>query len=111
MSLFGPLAGLLALVFIGLGFLWVVRAEYELGWQWWYLLLGAGAALVLASAFFSSALLSCILGIAGASLAWGAFELEAQAGRARQGLYPVKTGSKPKPPLWRLLSRIHPPRL
>jgi hypothetical protein len=111
MSLFGPLAGLLSLLAIGLGFFWVIRAEYALGWRWWYVFMGAGIALVLLSIFAGSALLSCLLGIAGASIAWGSTELGAQAARAGLGWYPANPRKKPRPPLWKFFSRFVPPGL
>jgi hypothetical protein len=111
MNLFGPLAGLLALLVIGLGFLWVIRVEYALGWRWWYVFMGAGLVLVFLSIFADSALLSCLLGTAGASLVWGSTELKAQAARAELGWYPANPGQKPLPPLWRFLSKFAPPGL
>jgi hypothetical protein len=111
MSPVGPLAGLLALILIGLGFLWVIRAEYALGWNWWYVFMGAGLILVLVSILAASAILSCLLGISGASLVWGSTELEAQSKRAQLGWYPTKARARPLPPLWRFFSRILPPHL
>jgi hypothetical protein len=111
MSLVGPLAGLISLLVIGLGFLWVIRAERALGWQWWYVFAGAGFALVVLSIFEGSPLLSGILGVAGASLVWGSTELKAQAARVELGWYPANPRRKPLPPLWRLFSRFRPPRL
>ncbi|MGA2545417.1 MAG: DUF4491 family protein [Rectinemataceae bacterium] len=111
MSLFGPLVGILSLFVIGLGFFWVIRAERSLGWRWWYVFMAAGLVLVLLSIFAASPLLSCILGIAGASLAWGSTELKAQAARVRLGWYPANPRPKRIPPLWRLFSRFVPPSL
>jgi len=110
-SLFGPLAGLVALLLIGQGFFWVVRAEYSLGWHWWYLFVGSGLVLVLLSIFVPSPIISGFIGIAGASLAWGSTELKAQAERVRLGWYPANTRPKRRPPLWRLFSRLAPPSL
>ncbi|MGO8695749.1 MAG: DUF4491 family protein [Rectinemataceae bacterium] len=111
MSLFGLLAGLIALFAIGLGFFWVIRAEFGLGRRWWYVFMGAGLVLVLLSIFAGSPLLSCLLGIAGASLVWGSTELGAQAARAELGWYPANPRRKPLPPLWRFFSRFRSPRL
>jgi hypothetical protein len=111
MSLFGPLMGLAALALIGAGFFWVIRAEYSLGWPWWYLFAAGGLALVLLSLALPSPLVSGLFGIAGASIVWGSTELEAQAGRARLGWYPSNPRPKPNPPLWRFFSRFRPPRL
>ena len=111
MSCFGPLMGLAALACVGLGFFWVIRVEYSLGWQWWYLFAFAGIAVLLCSLLVPVALLSGLLGVAGASLVWGATELPAQSERARRGWYPSKGSPNPEPPLWALFSRLKPPKL
>ncbi len=111
MSLFGPLMGLAALALIGVGFFWVIRVEYGLGWRWWYLFMAAGLALVFLSIFANSPILAGLLGIAGASLVWGSTELKAQSERARLGWYRTNPLPKPLPPLWKFFSRLHPPRL
>ncbi len=111
MSLFGPFMGLLALIIIGLGFFWVIRAERALGWQWWYVFAGAGLTLVVLSIFAESPLFSGLLGIIGASLVWGSTELKAQAARVELGWYTANPKPKRLPPLWKLFSRFHPPRL
>jgi hypothetical protein len=111
MSLFGPFMGLLALIIIGLGFLWVIHAERVLGWQWWYVFMGAGLVLVLSSILSSSSFFSGLLGIAGACLVWGSTELKAQAARVELGWYAANPKPKRLPPLWKLFSRFHPPRL
>lgn len=111
MSLVGPLAGLVSLFAIGLGFFWVIRTERALGWQWWYVFMGAGIVLVLLSIFAGSPLLSGLLGILGASLVWGSTELKAQAARVELGWYAANPKPKRLPPLWKLFSRFHPPRL
>jgi hypothetical protein len=111
MSLFGPFMGLLALIIIGLGFLWVIHAERALGWQWWYVFMGAGLVLVLSSILLFSSFLSGLLGIAGACLVWGSTELKAQAARVELGWYAANPKPKRLPPLWKLFSRFHPPRL
>jgi hypothetical protein len=110
-SFFGLVVGAMALVVIGLGFFWVVRAEYALGWRWWYVFMGAGLVFVVLSVFAPSPFVSCILGVAGASLVWGSTELAAQAARAGLGWYPANPRPKPLPPLWKLFSRLPPPRL
>ena len=111
MNAFGPLLGLAALALIGLGFAWVVRVEYSLGWRWWYVVLTLGLALAIVSIFIPSPFLSGLAGAAGASLAWGSTELAAQAERVRAGWYPTNPKAKRPPPLWRLFSKISPPRL
>jgi hypothetical protein len=110
MSLYGPGMGLLALAVIGLGFLWVIRAERFLGWRWWYVFAGAGLVLVVLSIFANSPLLSGLLGVVGASLVWGSTELNAQAARVELGWYPANPRRKPSPPFGRFFSKFHPPR-
>jgi len=111
MSLFGPFMGLLALIIIGLGFLWVIHAERALGWQWWYVFMGAGLVLVLSSILLSLSFFSGLFGIAGACLVWGSTELRAQAARVELGWYPANPRRKPNPPFGRFFSKFHPPRL
>lgn len=111
MSAFALLVGLSALAFVGLGFFWVVRVEYSLGWQWWYLFACAGLLVVLCSLFVPLPFLSALLGAAGASGLWGSTELRAQSERARRGWYPSKDSRRPLPPLWSRFSRFRPPKL
>lgn len=98
MSLFGPALGLLTLLIIGLGFIWVIRGEYYLGYLWWPYILGMGVILVALSALVSSSWGSALLGVLGASLIWGSTELKDQAVRAELGWYPYNPKPKPQPP-------------
>ncbi len=107
----GPLLGILTLALIGLGFAWVIRLEYWLGWQWWPYVLAGGIALLIGSLFVPNFWLSALMGIAGASLAWGSTELSAQAERVRKGWFPANPRSKPRPPLADRIERWPRPRL
>jgi hypothetical protein len=98
MNLFGPVLGLAALFIIGLGFVWVIRGEYYLGYLWWPFILGLGILIVIGSLFFVSVWVSALMGVFGASLIWGSTELKEQAVRAEIGWYPFNPKTKPDPP-------------
>jgi hypothetical protein len=111
MNWLGPLLGVFTLLAIGLGFAWVIRAEYRLGWQWWPYFMGAGLLLMALSLFMPTFLISALLGIVGASLAWGATELPEQAERARKGWFKRNPGVKVRPPFADQIERGPRPRL
>jgi hypothetical protein len=97
-NLSGLLLGLATLLIIGLGFVWVIRGEYYLGYLWWPYMLGTGILIVSGTMFIQSDWASALLGIFGASLMWGSTELKDQAVRAELGWYPYNTNKKPDPP-------------
>jgi hypothetical protein len=99
MNFFGLALGFASLLIIGLGFVWVIRGEYYLGYLWWPYVLGLGIVLVMASLWVPSLWGSALVGISGASLIWGATELKEQAVRAEIGWYPYNPDPKPDPPL------------
>lgn len=111
MNLFGAGVGILTLAVIGLGFLWVVKLEYYLGYLWWPYVLAAGVVLVGASVFVKSGWWSVLLAISGASVAWGATELKEQAVRAELGWYASNPRRKPKPPFCTHIERWEAPHL
>ena len=111
MNFFGLILGLAALFIIGLGFLWVIRAEYYLGFLWWPYFMGLGVLLVIASLFVSSLWGSAILGIFGASIIWGATELKEQAVRAELGWYPFNPKPKLNPPFVNVIKKWPAPHL
>jgi hypothetical protein len=98
MNFFGLALGLASLLIIGLGFVWVIRSEYYLGYLWWPYILGLGILLVTGSLLVPSLWGSALVGILGASLIWGATELKEQAIRAEIGWYPFNPDPKPEPP-------------
>jgi hypothetical protein len=98
MNFFGPVLGLATLVIIGLGFVWVIRGEYYLGYLWWPYIMGLGILIVIGSLFVISVWVSALMGIFGASLIWGSTELKEQAVRAEIGWYPFNPKRKPDPP-------------
>jgi hypothetical protein len=110
MNLFGPTLGIVTLLLIGLGFVWVVRVERSLGYLWWPYILAAGILLLVASLFIASNWGSALAGVAGASLAWGATELKVQALRAELGWYPFQ-GKKRRPPFAERIARWKAPNL
>jgi hypothetical protein len=111
MSWIGPLLGVFTLAAIGLGFAWVIRVEYRLGWQWWPYFMGAGIAMLVVSLFMPTFLASAVVGIVGASLVWGSTELPEQAERARKGWFKQNTGPKPRPPFADRIERGPKPKL
>jgi hypothetical protein len=98
MNFFGIILGIATLFIIGMGFVWVIRGEYFLGYVWWPYFMAAGLLMVLGSAFIVSSMASALVGITGASLIWGSTELKEQAVRAELGWYPFNAEPKPEPP-------------
>jgi len=90
MNWFGPLLGIATVFIIGLGFVWVIRGERHFGYLWWPYVSGIGLAAIIASLFIRDVWTSALVGVAGASMAWGATELKDQAVRAELGWYPFR---------------------
>ncbi len=97
MNLFGVVLGLVTLLCIGLGFMWVIRVERYLGYLWWPYVLGLGIIMIILSILIKSSIGSAFLGIAGASVVWGANELKEQTVRAELGWY-MFNANKRMPP-------------
>jgi len=111
MNWFGSVLGILTLLIIGLGFVWVIRGEYFLGYLWWPYILGLGILLVIGSLFLASIWGSALLGVLGASLVWGSTELKDQAVRAEIGWYPANSRPKPRPPFVEIIKQWPAPHL
>jgi hypothetical protein len=111
MNFFGPGLGLAVLFIIGLGFVWVIRGEYYLGYLWWPYFMAVGLALILASLFVPWNWGSALLGALGASVVWGSTELKEQAVRGEIGWYPFNPKAKPQPPLVEHIRRWRAPHL
>lgn len=111
MNFFGLLLGIATLFIIGLGFVWVIRGEYLLGYLWWPYVMGLGVTSIVASLFFTSDWLSALLGVFGASLVWGSTELKEQAVRAELGWYRFNSRPKPQPPLVKWIRKAKAPHL
>lgn len=110
MNSFGLLSGLLALLVIGLGFVWVIRGERYFGLLWWPYLLGIGLLFLAGSVLIPNDWGAVAAGVLGGSLIWGSTELKDQAVRAELGWYPFRT-SKIRPPLARFIARCKAPHL
>ncbi len=111
MNFFGLGLGIAALFIIGLGFVWVIRGEYILGYLWWPYVMGLGFALIVLSLFFISDWLSALIGVFGASLVWGSTELKEQAVRAELGWYRFNPQPRPQPPFVEIIKKIKAPHL
>src|SRR3990172_8551668 len=110
MYLFGIGLGLATLFIIGLGFIWVIRAERHLGYLWWPYVMGLGLMLIIASLFISNDWGSALLGIFGASLIWGSTEFKEQTVRAEIGWYPFNA-QKLLPPFAKIIEKWKAPHL
>lgn len=111
MNYFGLFLGLVTLLIIGLGFVWVIKGEYYLGYLWWPYIMGLGILIVISSLFIPSNWGSALMGAFGASLIWGSTELKEQAVRAESGWYPFNPNPKPNPPLVEKIKKLPPPHL
>lgn len=110
MNFFGLTLGILTLLVIGLGFVWVIRGERYFGYLWWPYVMGLGILLVIGSLFTNSLWISALLGISGASLIWGSTELKEQAVRAEIGWYPFHE-KKILPPFAKIIEKWKAPHL
>ena len=88
MNYFGLLLGIITLLVIGLGFPLVIHGERLFGYAAWPYMMGIGIIVVGVSFLLSTALLSAVAGILGATFIWGATELKEQAIRTEIGWYP-----------------------
>jgi hypothetical protein len=110
MNFFGLWLGIATLLIIGLGFFWVIRGEYYLGYLWWPYVMGLGFVTIALSVLIAADELAALIGVCGASLIWGATELRDQAVRAELGWYRFNP-HKRRPPLAKWIERIPPPSL
>jgi hypothetical protein len=110
MNFFGLSLGLITLLIIGLGFVWVIRGERYFGYLWWPYVMGLGIVMIVGSLFVSGVWISALLGAFGASLVWGSTELKEQAIRAEVGWYPFKA-EKILPPLAKMIEKWKAPHL
>lgn len=110
MNTFGPVVGLVTLFILGLGFVWVIRGERYLGLSWWPYPLTLGILLALCSACVANDWISALLGVAGASFAWGATEFKEQAIRAELGWFPFGE-RKIRPPFADIIDKWKAPHL
>lgn len=97
MNTFGLWVGVVTLVIIGLGFVWVIFGERKLTHHWWPYFVLVGLLLVGISLFIKHVFLSAIVGVFGASFIWGATELKAQAVRSELGWFRYHANKIPAP--------------
>lgn len=110
MNYFGLLVGIATCFIIGLGFPLVIHGERILGYLWWPYMLGAGILLIVVSLFIPVDWLAILIGVLGATFAWGSTELKEQAVRAELGWYPLNP-NKRKPPFEKIIKKWKAPHL
>ncbi len=110
MQTFGLLAGIIALLVIGLGFPLVIHGERLLGVHWWPYMMGCGILLAGSCPFIGADWLSVLIGVLGATLVWGSTELREQAVRAELGWFPLNA-HKIKPPFEAIITKWKAPHL
>jgi hypothetical protein len=107
----GIAIGLFSLFIIGLGFFWVIRMEYFLGYMWWPYPMALGILMIIGSLFLANPGWSALLGITGGSFIWGATELKEQAVRAELGWFKFNPNKKPDPPGLKWIKKVKAPHL
>jgi hypothetical protein len=110
MNYFGLLTGILTLLIIGLGFPLVIHGERILGYLWWPYMLGVGILLIVVSLLIQADWLSVVIGVLGATFAWGSTELKEQAVRTELGWY-LLNSNKINPPFENLIRKWKAPHL
>jgi len=110
MNPFGFFVGLITLLVLGFGFVWVVRGEKYLGYLWWPYFMGAGILLMLGSVFIQNNWGAVLAGVIGGSVIWGSTELKEQAVRAELGWFPFKK-QKIRPPFADAIAKWKAPHL
>ena len=110
MNTFGFLTGLATLFIIGLGFPLVIQGERIYGFLWWPYMMAIGIVLILLSLWIRIDWLSVLIGVLGATFAWGSTELKEQAVRAELGWYPFNP-KKRKPPFENIIRKWRAPHL
>ena len=90
MNYHGLATGAVMILAIGLGHIVVIKWEYYWGAKSWPCMLALGLGLLAASLFAGNMLLSASLGMLGATMLWGIYELIKQKQRVEKGLFPRK---------------------
>ena len=96
MNLSGIILGASALLLIGVFHPIVIKAEYHLGKECWWIFALAGIATCVASLLVSSIVFASVLGVAGFSCFWSIYELFEQEKRVSKGWFPVNPKRKSK---------------
>ena len=88
MNFYGLAMGSIMILAIGFGHVLVIKWEYYWGIKSWPGLFAIGSLLVIISVLVDNILLSGSLGILGATLLWGVYELFLQKKRVGKGWFP-----------------------
>jgi hypothetical protein len=110
MNTFGLWVGVVTLLIIGLGFVWVILGERKLTHHWWPYFVLLGLLIIGISLFIHHDFLSAIVGVLGASFVWGATELKAQAVRSELGWFKYHAQKIPAP-LEKIIKKIPFPKI
>lgn len=110
MNSFGLIVGILTLIIIGLGFVWVIYGERYFGYLWWPYLILLGVITIGVSLFIKNDFVSAVVGVLGASFVWGATELKAQAVRSELGWFKYHDRKIPAP-LDKMVRKILSPKI
>lgn len=88
MNFYGVIMGSTMILAVGLGHILVIKWEYYWGVKSWLGLFAIGFLVVIISILVDNILLSGSLGILGAVLLWGVYELFLQKKRVERGWFP-----------------------
>lgn len=94
MNFSGIILGVSAFLIIGLFHPVVIKTEYYLGKECWWIFALAGLGFCIAALFVGSIVVSSILGVAGFSCFWSILELFQQEKRVRKGWFPSNPNKK-----------------
>ncbi len=95
MNFTGLILGTAAFISIGVFHPIVIYCEYRFSYRIWPVFLAAGLALLAASLFAGSTVLSAILGVVGISSLWTILELFQQHKRVERGWFPANPKHHP----------------
>ncbi len=78
----------ITLIFIGIGFIWVIKLEYYFGACLKRIILFVGILLLVISLFIENFTWAAITGLMAGTVIWGATEMEDQESRSEKGMFP-----------------------
>jgi hypothetical protein len=84
----GIFAAINTLVFIGIGFLWVIKLDYWFGACIKRIILTVGILLLILSLLITNFTWASITGLLAGTVIWGASEMEDQELRSQKGIFP-----------------------
>lgn len=96
MNCSGIIVGLATFIIIGIFHPLVIKAEYHLGKQYWWLFALAGVAFAVLSVFTKSLVWATITGVTAFSCFWSIHELFEQEKRVERGWFPANPKRKRK---------------